>query len=107
MTAVTNEIPAAWLSPSASSITVATRAMIPKWIDHGSVARTGAAAGAARVARRMAEKRSSSQPSAAMPTDTTKAIGSSRCIGAAGTAVDTTAVMMFSGLQQFMTQKPR
>ena len=42
-----------------------------------------------------------------MPAETTKAIGNSRRIGAAGTAVDTTAVMMFSGLQQFITQKPR
>ena len=42
-----------------------------------------------------------------MPTETTKAIGSSSGIGAAGTAVETTAVMMLSGLQQFITQKPR
>jgi hypothetical protein len=41
------------------------------------------------------------------PTETTKASGSSNRIGAAGTAVETTAVMMFNGLQQFITQKPR
>ena len=63
--------------------------------------------GPRRVRRRAPESRSSTQPSAVMPTETTKAIGSRSRIGAAGTAVDTTAVMMLIGLQQFITQKPR
>ena len=56
---------------------------------------------------RAAETRSSSQPSAAIPTDTTNATGSSSRIGAAGTAVETTAVIRLIGFQQFITQNPR
>ena len=78
--------------------------MIRLWIIQDSVV-TGRVP--PRVCRRAPDRRSSSQPSAAMPTATMKAIGSSNRIGAAGTAVETTAVMMLIGLQQFITQKPR
>ncbi len=75
-----------------------------QWIVQDSVV---AGRGPPRVRRRAPDSRSSIQPSAVMPTETTNAIGSKRRIGAAGTAVDTTAVMMLIGFQQFITQKPR
>ena len=104
VTPATTEMPYKTAVASENSMTSSIRPTIRLWIIHrlrvmGRVP--------PRVCRRAPERRSSSQPSAAMPTATTKAIGISKRIGAAGTAVDTTAVMMLIGLQQFITQKPR
>jgi hypothetical protein len=85
-------------------MTDATSAIMRRWMVQRS---DDPGRAAPRVAARAADTRSSSQPSAAIPTDTTNAIGNSRRIGAAGTAVDTTAVIRLIGFQQFITQNPR
>ena len=104
VTAATSVTPMTMLPSSASSMTMPTRAAIRRWMDQDSVV---CGRFPPDVAWRAADSRSSSQPIAAMPIETRKAIGSSIRIGAAGTAVETTAVIRFSGLQQFITAKPR
>ena len=92
------------LAASASTMTSAMIASTRRWIVQLSILCQRVMV---RVARRAAERRSSSQPIAIMPSETMNANGSSSRIGAAGTALETTTVMMLIGFQQFITAKPR
>jgi len=86
---------------SANAITSATRAMMRRWIAQPSAGRGRAGSAPLAVCA------SSAQPIPSITTAMTKAAGISGCMSAAGTAAETTTVMMFSGLQQFITAKPR